>query len=95
MNPSHVSGGRLLVFVVSWLTIKVRVRVADQTLGSSVTFFFPRVRTPCGHGAQVIVEGREEKTDGGERNEDPKNQPKNQTPKPAGRLHHLIVFPIH
>ena len=25
--------------------------------------FFPR--TPCGHGAQVIVEGREEKTDGG------------------------------
>ena len=34
--------------------------------------FFPRVRTPCGHGAQVIVEGREEKTDGGERNEDPK-----------------------
>ena len=27
-------------------------------------FFFPRVRTPCGHGAQVIIEGREEKTDG-------------------------------
>ena len=25
----------------------------------------------------------------------PKNQPKNQTPKPAGRLHHLVVFPIH
>ena len=24
--------------------------------------FFPRVRTPCGHGAQVIIEGRE-KTD--------------------------------
>ena len=57
--------------------------------------FFPRVRTPCGHGAQVIVEGREEKTDGGERNEDPKNQPKNQTPRPAGRLHHLVIFPIH
>ena len=46
--------------------------------------FFPRVRTPCGHGAQVIVEGREEKTDGGERNEGPKTNP-NQTPKPAGR----------
>ena len=45
---------------------------------------FPRVRTPCGHGAQVIVEGREEQTDGGERNEDPKTNP-NQTPKPAGR----------
>ena len=40
--------------------------------------FFPRVRTPCGHGAQVIIEGREEKTDGGERNKDPKKQ----TPKP-------------
>ena len=47
-------------------------------------FFFPRVRTPCGHGAQVIVEGREEQTDGGERNEGPKTNP-NQTPKPAGR----------
>ena len=44
--------------------------------------FFPRVRTPCGHGAQVIVEGREEKTDGGERNEDPKNQPKTKHPSP-------------
>ena len=44
----------------------------------------PRVRTPCGHGAQVIVEGREEQTDGGERNEDPKTS-QNQTPKPAGR----------
>ena len=30
-------------------------------------FFFPRVRTPCGHGAQVIVEGREEQSDGGEK----------------------------
>ena len=33
--------GRLLVFVVSWLTVKVRVWVAklhtDQTVGSSVT----------------------------------------------------------
>ena len=25
----------------------------------------------------------------------PKNKPQNQTPKPAGRLHHLVVFPIH
>ena len=32
------------------------------------TKFFPRVRMPCGHGAQVIVEGREEQSDGGERN---------------------------
>ena len=34
--------------------------------------------------AAVIVEGREEQTDGGERNEGPKTNP-NQTPKPAGR----------
>ena len=51
--------------------------------------FFPRVRTPCGHGAQVIVEGREEQTDGGERNEDPKTNP-NQTPKPAGRISTIL-----
>ena len=40
--------------------------------------FFPRVRTPCGHGAQVIVEGREEQSDGGEKNKEP-TQPKNET----------------
>ena len=46
------------------------------------TFFFPRVRTPCGHGAQVIVEGREEQSDGGERNKDPKpTQTKHQSPQ--------------
>ena len=32
--------------------------------------FFSRVRTPCGHGAQVIVEGRESQSDGGENNKD-------------------------
>ena len=35
------------------------------------------------------------KADGGERNEDPKKPTQNQTPKPAGRLHHLVVFPKH
>ena len=35
--------------------------------------FFSRVRTPCGHGAQVIVEGREEQSDGGEKNKDNQN----------------------
>ena len=47
---------------------------------------FPRVRTPCGHGAQVIIEGREEKTDGGERNEDPKKptqKPNTQARRPT------------
>ena len=59
-------------------------------------YFFPRVRTPCGHGAQVIVEGREEQTDGGERNEDPKkNQPKPNTQARRPKLHHLVVFPLH
>ena len=47
-----------------------------------VKCFFPRVRTPCGHGAQVIVEGREEQTDGGERNKDPKpTQTKHPSPQ--------------
>ena len=42
--------------------------------------FFPRVRTPCGHGAQVIVEGREEQSDGGEKNKNTQYNP-NQTTK--------------
>ena len=56
--------------------------------------FFPRVRTPYGHGAQVIVEGREEQSDGGEKNKD--NQIHPQPNKPAHRpsLHHLVVFPL-
>ena len=75
------------------VVVPVRVRSGNGTTGRipvrkwplpTVSLFFPRVRTPCGHGAQVIVEGREEQTDGGERNEDPKTNP-NQTPKPAGR----------
>ena len=49
-----------------------------QPQGPPVSFlpvvppFFPRVRTPCGHGAQVIIEGREKQSDsdGGERNKD-------------------------
>ena len=48
-----------------------------------VNFFFPRVRTPCGHGAQVIVEGREEQSDGGEKNKDPQTKPTpTNTPSP-------------
>ena len=31
-------------------------------------FFLPRARTPCRHGAQVIVEGRKYSSDGGEEN---------------------------
>ena len=44
--------------------------------------FFPRVRTPCGHGAQVIVEGREKQSDGGENNKDHNHNPKTTTKGP-------------
>ena len=46
-----------------------------------VSFFFPRVRTPCGHGAQVIIEGREIQSDGGEKDKD------NPTTKPNKTNH--------
>ena len=58
--------------------------------------FFPRVRTPCGHDAQVIIEGREIQSDGGEKDKD--NPTTNQT-KPTTahrpRLHHQVVFPLY
>ena len=86
--------------------------------------FFPRVRTACGHGAQVIIEGKEKQSDSGEKfffhecgrrvgmvprsslkegkkgrwwrkERRPQKPTQNQTPKPAGRLHHLVVFPKH
>ena len=56
-----------------------------------VRSIFPRVRTPCGHGAQVIVEGREEQSDGGEKNKDNQNK---QTTAHRPSLHHLAVFPL-
>ena len=59
-------------------------------------YFFPRVRTPCGHDAQVIIEGREIQSDGGEKDKD--NPTTNQT-KPTTahrpRLHHQVVFPLY
>ena len=48
-------------------------------------FFFPRVRTPCGHGAQVIVEGREEQSDGGEKNKDTQHNPNQTTQSPQAK----------
>ena len=42
----------------------------------TVTLFFPRVRTPCGHGAQVIIEGREKPSDGGEKGQRQPNKQK-------------------
>ena len=57
-------------------------------------FLFPRVRTPCGHGAQVIVEGREEQSDGGEKNKDTQTNQNKQTTAHRPSLHHLVVFPL-
>ena len=74
-----------------------RLLMSDCELTRAVArkAFFSRVRTPCGHGAQVIVEGREEQTDGGERNEGPKTNPKPKTQARRPKLHHLVVFPLH
>ena len=52
-------------------------------------FFFPRVRTPCGHGAQVIVEGREILSDGGEKNKDNPTT-KHPKPQPKGRVSTIL-----
>ena len=63
-------------------TVSVHPRGHSSCVCTHVELFFPRVRTPCGHGAQVIVEGREEQSDGGEKNKDPKTNPKPNTPSP-------------
>ena len=70
-----------------WATLVVW---AIYHLGS---VFFPRVRTPCGHGAQVIVEGREEQSDGGERNRETQHhtkQTKHHNPGPTGRVSTIL-----
>ena len=46
-------------------------------IGGGSNLFFPRVRTLCGHGAQVIIEGREIQSDGGEKDKDNPNNKKN------------------
>ena len=48
-------------------------------------FFFPRVRMLCGHGAQVIIEGKEIQSDGGEKDTDNPTTNQNKQPKPTGR----------
>ena len=57
-------------------------------------FFFPRVRTPCGHGAQVIVEGREEQSDGRKEQGQPTQPKTKQTTAHRPSLHHHVVFPL-
>ena len=46
---------------------------------AAAILFFPRVRTPCGHGAQVIVEGREERQMVEKGTKTPKTNPKPNT----------------
>ena len=52
--------------------------------------FFPRVRTPCGHGAQVIIEGREIQSDGGEKDKDNTTTKNNRQPQPKGRVSTIL-----
>ena len=60
----------------------VELHILSLAEVGTTVFFFPRVRTPCGHGAQVIVEGREEQSDGGEKNKDTQHNPNQTQPKP-------------
>ena len=52
--------------------------------------FFPRVRTPCGHGAQVIMEGKEIQSDGGEKDKDNPTTKNNRQPQPKGRVSTIL-----
>ena len=47
---------------------------------SKANFFFPRVRTPCGRCAQVIIERKGNTTDDGEKNT--RKPPKSTQPEP-------------
>ena len=65
------------------------VNSRTKSISAQVCSFFPRVRTPCGHSAQIIVEGREEQSDGGERNRETQhhtNKQKQHNPGPTGRV---------
>ena len=64
-------------------SLRLSVSYCMRGLERTRVTFFPRVRTPCGHGAQVIVEGRESQSDGGENNTDHK-QKNQQNTKPKG-----------
>ena len=100
----------LVPTTLSGVTLKVSLSIAkldrfadleDHVMDCliSVTdlkMFFPRVRTPCGHGAQVIIEGKEKQSDGGEK--DKSNPTTNQTSQNRAHrpsLHHLVVFPLY
>ena len=61
---------RVSEFEVSWVMASQR-----ELTPQPMEVFFPRVRTPCGHGAQIIIEGREMQSDGGKGQRQPNNKP--------------------
>ena len=91
--------GRVVDSFESSLPVTV-VCIADNAFqGCQIAqrcLFFPRVRTPCGHGAQVIIEGREIQSDGGEEDKDNPTKTKNQNQTTTQRrsLHHPL-FPLY
>ena len=64
--PTHQPGS-LLGCLASATFLHAGLQYATSIGGG---IFFPRERTPCGHGAQVIIEGRKIQSDGGEKDKD-------------------------
>ena len=62
--------------------------------GNKSCVFFPQVRTPCGHDAQVIVEGRKETIRWRKEQGQPKQPQTTQSTTHRPSLHHLVVFPL-
>ena len=87
---ASVNVDALLLAIIQKITLPCNVQFIFFCLSRrlamilSIWNFFPRVRTPCGHGAQVIVEGRESQSDGGEKNTDHKQQKTNRTQNQKG-----------
>ena len=79
--PSGSARGLLVWSLAKVMDVSVR-QLSNAYLPGCAPVFFPRVRTPCGHGAQVIVEGREEQSDGGENNKNHNHNPKTTTKGP-------------
>ena len=67
-----------------------RKELADDGDAIPPVGIFPRVRTPCGHGAQVIIEGREIQSDGGEKDKDNPTNKNNSQPQPKGRVSTIL-----
>ena len=89
LTPGCLSSTGITALALTKHFVAIGAHACDSCRLLKSVFFFPRVRTPCGHGAQVIVEGREEQSDGGERNREtqhPTKQTKHHNPGPTGRV---------